>query len=349
MQAAAGAAIWLAIGCPQMLDDEFTLEPRNLLWQSADVDAGTPANHAPDASAAGAGGTGGSGGAAGAGGTGGSGGAAGAGGNGGNQSGGGTGGGSTGGAGGAFGSADAGPDGSSDASSGGDAAPPDRTAALRAALRHRFSFDGTGSAAIDSASGANGSLRNVELTGTGVVELDGSTGFVSMENNLLSVLTSTTIEMWATWAGGSSYQRLFDFGSSNAGEASRGLGLTYLFVSPSSPGTGMIAAYANAGVMREVRISTGTPLPSGAQKHVALVVDGPGQTMKLYLDAVEQASGTLNQPLSLLDDVNAWIGLSQFDSDPYFEGSVSEFRIYDAPLGAADLQLSLSLGPDASL
>jgi hypothetical protein len=47
--------------------------------------------------------------------------------------------------------------------------------------------------------------------------------------------------------------------------------------------------------------------------------------------------------------VNLWIGRSQFAVDPNLDADVTEFRVYDAALGADQLALSHQLGPDAAL
>jgi len=43
-------------------------------------------------------------------------------------------------------------------------------------------------------------------------------------------------------------------------------------------------------------------------------------------------------PLSAINDVNNWLGRSQFAVDPALGASIAEFRIYDVALGAGEIQ-----------
>jgi hypothetical protein len=44
--------------------------------------------------------------------------------------------------------------------------------------------------------------------------------------------------------------------------------------------------------------------------------------------------------------VNDWLGRSQFSPDPFFNGSINEFRIYDQALSGAEVAASFAAGPD---
>ncbi|HEU4577657.1 MAG TPA: hypothetical protein VFS67_05350, partial [Polyangiaceae bacterium] len=119
---------------------------------------------------------------------------------------------------------DAGPDAAGDAATA-DAgeldplgcAPADRADCdlLRSALVHRYSFDGSGAAVLDSAGDAHGSVQDGQLSGTGELALDGDDQFVDLPNGIVSALQSATFEAWVDWAGGSRWQRIFDFGDSD--------------------------------------------------------------------------------------------------------------------------------------
>jgi hypothetical protein len=72
-----------------------------------------------------------------------------------------------------------------------------------------------------------------------------------------------------------------------------------------------------------------------------------GHSLALYIDGALAGSTPFQSQLSELSDVNNWLGLSQFSTDPLFEGSLLEFRIYGAALSAEQMALSFDLGPDA--
>lgn len=85
---------------------------------------------------------------------------------------------------------------------------------LRTALRHRYAFNGTGTAVVDSVGGADGVVEGTSLSGSGSLQLGGGSSeeHVRLPSGLLSALPNATIEMWIGWVGGDRWQRLFDFG-----------------------------------------------------------------------------------------------------------------------------------------
>ena len=48
----------------------------------------------------------------------------------------------------------------------------------------------------------------------------------------------------------------------------------------------------------------------------------------------------------LANYVNYWIGRSQFQQDPFYNGTINEFRIYDHGLTAAEVRESFARGPN---
>ena len=113
---------------------------------------------------------------------------------------------------------------------------------IRAHLIHRYSFDGEGTQVVDSVGSADGSLQNgAVLDGAGHVTLDGKDDYVNLPNGLLSGLTDATLVAWLAWSGGPEWQRVFDFGSTDAGEDMVGNATSSLFLTPkANPGTGSL-------------------------------------------------------------------------------------------------------------
>jgi len=139
--------------------------------------------------------------------------------------------------------------------------------ALRAALVHRYSFDGTGTVATDSVGAADGTVVGARLARTGSVVLAGGSTdqYVDLPNGIIHPLIDATIEVWLTWDGGTGWQRIFDFGSSNAPEGSRGGAVTTLFLTPEGGGPGgMIGAFAGVDAAQsETQVSSGVALKRG--------------------------------------------------------------------------------------
>jgi len=219
-------------------------------------------------------------------------------------------------------------------------------------LRHRYSFDGTGTTATDSVGTANGLVVNTTLAGDGTVVLAGvaSVQYVDLPNGIVSSLgPSATIEAWASWTGvGGTWQRVFDFGSSDQPEDTQGNGVTYLFVTPNNGTTTRIrTALTNAGNAAEKFVEAPAVMPTAVLVHLAVVVDGKAKTLTLYQDGVSVGSVDLvDVSLTRLNDVNNWIGRSQWTFDDEFQGTVSEFRIYGGVRSAQQIAADSAAGPD---
>jgi Concanavalin A-like lectin/glucanases superfamily len=226
-------------------------------------------------------------------------------------------------------------------------------------LRHRYSFGGTGTVVTDTAPGgnANGTVMNAMLSGAGTLVLAGvaTDQYVSLPANIISSLgDSATFEAWINWTGmGGPWQRIFDFGSNdgNTPGLQGANGTTYLFVTPSNTiNTHIRAAFTVAGPPAEVVVNGPTALPWPTQVHVAVVIDGTAKTITLYQNG--QSLGTsplVNTTLSGLNDVNNWLGRSQFSPDEEFQGTYTEFRIYSSVRSMTDIGNDFAAGPDAPL
>jgi cytochrome c len=218
-------------------------------------------------------------------------------------------------------------------------------------LAHRYSFSEPAGAttAADSVGTAHGTvLGGAAFTGTGKLNFLGSNGYVNLPNGLVSGLTNVTFEAWVTWNGGGNWQRIFDFGSNNNGENSQGTGLTYLMLTPQSDSGVLRFAISTNSSGGEMATIWTNALPVGQQINLAVTYDFVAQTTTLYVNGLRAATGPAIIPLSAIADVNVWFGRSNWP-DPYFNGSMDEFRIYNGVLSDAAVAASFGTGPDALL
>jgi hypothetical protein len=256
--------------------------------------------------------------------------------------------------------------------------------AAPACLAHRYSFndvtpsdggittdagaDGGGGGVMttvrDSVGTADGTAMNgVILTGNGSVTLAGGTSdqYISLPSGIISSLgNSATIEAWVVWAGtGGFWQRIFDFGVSDAGRGQQGTGTSFIFVTPQGGAAGVTLWSVNTGGLTEVLAPTifpaGPIAGSGAPHHVAAVINavasgvdgGTASNAALYIDGVLIGTTTpLTSQLSILQDVNNWLGRSQFILDPEFTGTYYEVRIHSSAMSQAQVTASFNAGPD---
>jgi len=216
------------------------------------------------------------------------------------------------------------------------------------ALTHRYSFSGTGGTVVDTVGAASGSVINATLNGAGALSLSGGNTMVNLPNGVISTSRAATVEVWLTWHGGPSWQRVFDFGSSSASEDVPDYGQRYLAFTPRGNGDLMIVMYSLTGFGGETQLAGTSILPSNRLVHLAVVVDDVAVKLSLYLDGQLDSYLSLATNLTLINDVNNWLGQSQYAADPHLDADVTELRIYNRALDAAAIQASFAAGPDAA-
>jgi len=226
---------------------------------------------------------------------------------------------------------------------------------LPGSLIHRYSFDGSGATVRDSVGGADGTLVNgAMLDGSGVLALPGEDitppltpdQYANLPNGLISSLSEVTVIAWTTWMNGAGYERVFDFGISDTGEGQGNSGKSYVAVMPSTgfpSGTGLGAEIAMPGVPT-LRLGT-SEMMINRPAMVALSLRS-GLDVTLFLDGKLLTQSATPVKLSDIDDVNDFVGESQWSKDHAYHGSYTEFRIYDAALTACQLHTLLVRGPD---
>ena len=227
---------------------------------------------------------------------------------------------------------------------------------MASVLRHRYSFDGSGTQAMDSIGTAHGTITG-GMQASGRVTLSGSDQYVTLPNTILDGLSAATLEVWASWTGDTDWQRLFDFGENgedmgDQGSFSANASSSYLFFTPragqsDSPGcmtagNTPLVSMTGSGPSTETCILDVPAFPSG-MAHVALTIDG--SAIRLYVDGAPV--GTATPPVSLggITQSHNWLGRSQYAQDPGFAGSIDEFRIYPTARTAAQISASESAGP----
>jgi hypothetical protein len=224
---------------------------------------------------------------------------------------------------------------------------------MATSLVHRYNFGGTGTNVHDSVGTADGTVVNAQLSGSGTLVLaGGSSGqYVALPAHILSTLTSATLEIWVTWTGGSNNQRILDFGSNELVDGNY-RATTTVIISPDSAPDALTprlrASYSNQVSLSGTFVDATSALPTGSMKQIAVVFDGQRHTISMYLNGKLQGETAGLGALSLINDTNNWLGKSQYSGDPAFAGIYHEFRIYDAPLTADQIQAVYVAGTNAS-
>jgi hypothetical protein len=236
-----------------------------------------------------------------------------------------------------------------------------------AALTHRYSFnDGT---ANDSVGGANGLAVNGPSFVNGQVVFDPTvndgtntsiaTGqYVDLPNGLAKT-RALSLEVWFTYRGGANWQRILDFGNSTIGEippsdkTSTGyFGRGYMILVPQNTLgqlLGQISIASQGSPTDTDYTAPGTTVSTGVEHHLVFTHDPDQRVQSIYLDGVRVGAQLARVDPSQAQYTNFWLGRSNFQKDPFFNGSIDELRIYDNALSTTDVATSFAAGPDAPL
>lgn len=149
--------------------------------------------------------------------------------------------------------------------------------------------------------------------------LDGTTNFLQLPPTVAS-RPALTLTAWVYYRGGSTWQRIFDFGNGTS---------HYLFLTPNC-GSGMRLALKDGGDEQQINTATMT---ANQWHHVCVTLAAEG--MALYVDG--KLKGQNATPYTLQPALN-FVGRSQFPADPYFKGYIHDLCVYNRVLTAEEIK-----------
>ncbi|ANP71333.1 family 43 glycosylhydrolase [Cryobacterium arcticum] len=196
----------------------------------------------------------------------------------------------------------------------------------------RYTFEnGSGTRLSDvSGNGQDGTIVGGATWSDSALQLNGSTGYVDLPDNILSGVTDVSIEadVWIDPAQANPY---FIYGLGNTvNKAGNG----YLF----STGNAYRTSLATGNWSTEQTVSQGSNLARGTWAHLTYVLQGT--TATLYLDGVAVKTGTVTaDPGDIGGGITTanYLGRSNYDTDNTFRGKFREFAIYNRALSSAEV------------
>ena len=197
-----------------------------------------------------------------------------------------------------------------------------------------YPFDETGGTMSADASGNGHTATMQGATFSPGIEgnaatMSGSMQYVILPPGIVSGLTSFSISAWCYLNDTAMSTRIFDFGTGTT---------TYMFLTPET----LRFAITTTGYPGEQDIPSqnisGPAVPQAKWTHV--VVTLAGTTGTLYFNGSAQQpinSAVTLTPTSLGMTTSDWIGHSQYAVDPYLDGKVDNFRIYNRALSPSEV------------
>lgn len=218
----------------------------------------------------------------------------------------------------------------------------------RADLTHRYSFTDAG-AVKDSVGKIDGKLQGGATVADGKLTLqndgknsgDDGVQFVEFAQPLLPAKGSASIVIWFNANNTGAFSRLLDIGDQQEGE-----GQAFIYLTPRDADDQSRGAISASDAGSKTNIDNDR-LDDGKDHMVALVVDGKGSKLHVFIDGKEPkpAEDIGQNTLDSVHQKHAWIGRSAFDSDPGLSATINEVRIYDNALTADDAAAAFKAGP----
>jgi len=240
---------------------------------------------------------------------------------------------------------------------------------------HRYTFSETAVANAsglefkDSVGTAHGKVlgTGAEFTGTRLKLAGGPSAeaaYGDLPNGLVSKNSKNnggtgqfSFETWFRHSASRTWSRVFDFGSStsedNTGEV----------IGPGGGGTGLYYLEYSAQIDGDVnnrRLEIRNEDPAGGgivtldvptrgfntDVHVAVTWDETTGRIAVYENGDRLGALTTDDPMSDLNDVNVWLGRSNWVGDQNTQGEYDEVRIYDYVLSAGQVLGNTQAGPN---
>jgi len=155
-----------------------------------------------------------------------------------------------------------------------------------------------------------------------------SNDYVTLSSGIVDNLYDFTIATWVNLNTITMWTRIFDFGFNETSN---------MFLTPSCDTEVVRFVITIYGNVNEQRLTASSGISTGTWNHLA--VTKSGNTGILYINGTEVArntSMTLN-PADMGSTSNNFIGRSQYMSDPYLDGQVDNFYIYNRALSNSEI------------
>lgn len=165
------------------------------------------------------------------------------------------------------------------------------------------------------------------------LSLDGTSGTYadigSIADNLAGVSGDFTISVWVNPDTITTWSRIYDFGNGSSG--------TYVFLTPSNGSVPRLAVTTN-GNTAEQQVDSAETITAGTWHNVT-ITRKEGVSV-FYIDGIPTGtSAALKYNFSDIGKMqNYYLGKSQFDADPYFDGMIDDLLVYDYALDESGVQ-----------
>lgn len=155
------------------------------------------------------------------------------------------------------------------------------------------------------------------------VSFDGKAGHATLPAGIVAELSDFTIAAWVRNDSERTWARVFDFGDDRG---------NHMFLCPRGDSGKPRFAVSTTYGHNEQSIDANSEFPKHEWAHLAVTLSG--KTGTLYLNGVAVGSNPAIDfpPFQLGKTDRNWLGRSQHPTDPFLDGAIDDFRIYDGAL-----------------
>jgi hypothetical protein len=220
-----------------------------------------------------------------------------------------------------------------------------------AVITHRYDFTND---ANDVVGGLVSTLAGNAAVSGGSLVLDGTDDWLELDGPGIAINTysAATMEAWYTPVNGGNpgWSMLACFGNSSvSGSLTEGIGVNYWFMTAARNDNFSRAAICTNNTTDPWATETGVntaEYDDGLPHHMVATLNGT--EIGFFLDGEFIGTAALSAANNLADvsTVFALLGKGTYSGDPEWNGSITEFRIYDKALSAAEVRFTSLFGAD---
>ncbi|MBN2738196.1 MAG: hypothetical protein JXR70_14525 [Spirochaetales bacterium] len=171
--------------------------------------------------------------------------------------------------------------------------------------------------------------ENPVFTG-GPYILKGTSDYENLPNGLTDELGDFTIACRVNLPAITPWSRIFDFGSNTS---------IFMMMTPASGATGLpYFCITLNGTEGEQGLNGSTAFPTNTDQHIAITKKGNTGTLYINGLKIDQNNSMTLSPSDMGNSLYNYIGRSQWEHDPYLEGSIDDFRIYNRAISEAEIK-----------